>query len=463
MRFRNAICLGAFGFGMVLACGSGNAAYMAVTDARLASPEPENWLMTKGRYEGWSYSPLDQINTQNVKNLVPVWTFSTGVNSAHESPPIVNDGVMFVSTPNNQVIALDAATGDQLWRYKREIPEGFAAPHNTNRGVALYGDKVYVAGLDAVLVALDAKTGKVAWEAKVEDWHHGYYLTLAPLIAKGKVMVGVSGGEFGVRGFIQAFDTETGKPSWKTYSVPAAGEPGSDTWQKPDSWKTGGGSTWMGGNYDPKTDLVYWGIGNPGPWMGDERPGDNLYTSSTLALDVATGQIKGYFQYDQNDSWDWDEMNPPLLMDFQKDGKSAPGLLMSARNGYLYWLDRKPSGEISYINSTAYVKNDVFKAIDRETGRPEVDETKKPGVAKRATFCPSLWGGKDWPFDAYNPKTGLLYIPSNDNHCMTWEGKPTKYVPGQWWTSIAVPDIGLTVDKNAAFYGELQVRRAPGL
>ena len=192
--------------------------YTPVTDARLANPEPSNWLMTRGNYQGWSYSPLDRINAGNVKNLVPVWSFSTGVDSGHESPPIVNNGVMFVSTPYSQVIALDAATGDLLWRYKRRLPEGFTALHNTSRGVALYGNKVFLPALDATLVALDAKTGKVVWEAKVEDWKQGYYMTMAPLVVKGKVMVGVAGGEFGVRGFVQAFDAETGKPAWKTYT-----------------------------------------------------------------------------------------------------------------------------------------------------------------------------------------------------------------------------------------------------
>ena len=275
--------------------------YTPVTDARLANPEPQNWLMTRGNYQGWSYSPLNQINTSNVKNLVPVWSVSTGVDSGHEAPPIVNNGVMFVATPYSQVMALDAATGEFLWRYKRKLPAGFAALHNTSRGVALYGDKVFLPSLDAVLVALDAKTGKVAWEAKVADWKDGYYMTMAPLIVKGKVLVGVSGGEFGIRGFVEAFDAETGKSVWKSYTIPAPGEPGSETWEKPDTWKTGGGAAWMTGNYDPATNTVYWGVGNASPWFGDQRPGDNLYTASTVALDGDTGKIKGHFQYQQNE------------------------------------------------------------------------------------------------------------------------------------------------------------------
>jgi alcohol dehydrogenase (cytochrome c) len=430
--------------------------YSPVTDARLANPEPENWLMTRGNYKGWSYSSLDQINTGNVRNLVPVWTVSTDVDSGHEAPPIVNNGVMFVSTPYSQVIALNAATGDLLWRYKRPLPEGFSALHNTSRGVALYGDKVYSAGLDAVLVALDAQTGKVAWQTPVADWKDGYYMTMAPLVEHGKVLVGVSGGEFGIRGFVAAFDAETGKPVWKAYTIPAPGEPGSDTWQKPDTWKTGGGAAWMTGNYDPDTNTVYWGVGNGSPWFGDQRPGDNLYTASTLALDGDTGKIKGHFQYHQNESWDWDAMNAPMLVDFQRDGTTTKGLLTPQRNGYLYWLGRGADGSISFINAEAYVPQNVFTSIDPNTGRPTVDLAHKPATGKAAQFCPGLWGGKDWPFEAYNPKTGMVYIPSNENHCNTLEGKVEQRVPGQWWTGVAVPDLNFTVDKKASFYGEIQ-------
>src|SRR5947209_5761238 len=445
----------------LLVAGAAGSAYSAseytpVTDARLINPEPANWLMTRGSYKGWSYSALDQINTSNVKTLVPVWSFSTGVDSGHESPPIVNNGIMFVTTPYSQVLALDAVTGDLIWRYKRKLPVGFSALHNASRGVALYGDKVYFPTLDAVLVALDAKTGKVAWEATVEDWETGYYMTAAPLIVKGKVLVGVAGGEFGVRGFVQAFDAETGKSVWKTYTVPAPGEPGSDTWQKPDTWKTGGASTWMTGNYDADANVVYWGTGNASPWFGDQRPGDNLYTSSTLALDGDTGKIKGHFQYHQNESWDWDAQNAPMLVDFQKDGTTTKGLLSPQRNGYLYWLKRNSDGTISYINSAAYVPQNVFKSIDPKTGRPDVDPAHKPGTGKAAQFCPGLWGGKDWPYEAYNPKTGMLYIPSNENHCNNLEGKVEERVPGQWWTGVAIPDFHFTVDTKAGFFGEIQ-------
>lgn len=447
--------LGALAMGILPALAIGAVEnYNPVTDARLTNPEPENWLMTRGNYQGWSYSPLEQINASNVKKLVPVWSYSTGKDSGHEAPPIVNDGVMFVTAPYNLVLALDAATGDLLWSYQRELPEDFSALHNTNRGVALHGDKVYLAGLDAVMVALDAKTGEVVWESPVEDYHTGYYMTLAPLIVNGKVMVGVSGGEFGVRGFVQAFDTETGESVWKTHTIPEPGQPGGDTWQG-DDWKRGGGSVWMTGNYDPETGLALWGVGNASPWFGDQRPGDNLYTSSTIALDPDTGEIKGHFQYHWNDSWDWDEMNAPMVIDYQKDGKDVKGLFKTSRNGYIYWLSRSEDG-IGFVDAKPFVKQNVFASLDPETGRPTYNEGRKPGTGKKADFCPSLWGGKDWPFEAYSPKTGMVYIPANDNHCGFLEGKVQEYIAGQWWTGVDIPDIGFTVDPSAGYYGDLQ-------
>src|SRR5215471_5016726 len=428
--------------------------YSPVTDQRLVKPEPENWLLIRGNYQGWGYSPLDQINTGNVKKLVPVWSFSTGVDSGHQSPPIVNNGVMFVTTPYNQVIALDAKTGDLIWRYRRELPEDFKPLHNTNRGIALYGDKVYLASLVCFIVALDAKTGKVAWQKPVESYKTGYYMTLAPLIAKGKVMVGVSGGEFGVRGFVQAFDAETGAPAWKTFTVPGPGQPGHETWSG-DTWQRGGASVWITGTYDPDLNLTYWGTGNASPWFGDQRPGDNLYTSSTVAIDPDTGALRNHFQYQWNESWDWDEPDAPIVLDYQTGGRSVKGLVHPARNGYLYLLERSKD-KIGFVSATPYVKQNVFNAVDSSTGRPSYNPERIPKTGKRADFCPSLWGGKDWPNAAYNPKTGRLYMPTNDNHCGFMEGKVQKYEAGKWWTGVDIPDIGFTVDKSATYFGQVQ-------
>ena len=265
-----------------------------MTPDRLKQPDDGDWLMVRRTYDGWGYSPLDQITPANVARLQPAWVFSTGVTNGHEAPPIVNNGVMFVATPGNQVIAIDAKTGGAAVALPpaaaRRRRSCFTGPAAASRCI---GDKVFFAAGEAVLVALDATTGKEVWTATVADNKQGYYMSLAPLVADGKVMVGASGGELGVRGFVAAYDVETGKQVWKTYTVPAPGEPGSETWPKGDQWKTGGGSVWVTGNYDPETNLAFWGTGNGGPWMGDQRPGDNLYTSSTVAIDVATGAHQG--------------------------------------------------------------------------------------------------------------------------------------------------------------------------
>jgi len=426
-----------------------------VTDERLKSPEPENWLMYRGNYASWGYSPLDQIRRENVSRLAPLWTFSTGVGEGHQSPPIVNDGLMYLTTPWHQVLALDARTGDLLWRYERDLPDDLKGLHPANRGVALYLDKVYVATLDAFVVALEAKTGDLVWEKPVEDYKLGYYLTLAPLVAKGNVMVGVSGGELGVRGFVQALDASTGETVWKTFTVPAPGEPGHETWTE-DAWPTGGAPVWITGSYDPALGLTYWGTGNAAPWIGDARPGDNLYSSSVIALDASTGALAAHHQYHWNDSWDWDEVAAPLLVDVERSGRSIPALVHPGRNGYLWLLERSGSN-IGFVDAWPFVHQDVFTKIDRATGRPEYDLSKKPSTGKIASFCPSLWGGKNWTPAAYNPETRLLYVPANDNLCMTWEGEKAKYVPGERFTGTAVRrNRGMFVREGATHVGELQ-------
>ncbi|MEZ5824949.1 MAG: hypothetical protein R3C97_09460 [Geminicoccaceae bacterium] len=236
-------------------------------------------------------------------------------------------------------------------------------------------------------------------------------------------MSGVSGGEFGIRGYAVGLNTETGEEVWKTYTVPAPGEPGSETWQG-DAWKTGGGSVWMQPNYDPDTGLLYIGTGNGGPWMPDTRPGDNLYTTSVIAVDITGGDIKGHFQYHWNDAWDWDEVSAPLLVDFDNGGEKVKGLVHAGRNGYLWRLERTPEGPINFVKADPYVRQNVFESVDPETGRPSYVEERTPGTDKPVTFCPSLWGGKDWPQEAYNPDTNLFYIPSHENLCTEMGGVP---------------------------------------
>ncbi len=431
------------------------AAYTPVTAQRLENPEANNWLMYRRTYDSQGYSPLNQINAGNVEKLVPLWTISTGMEEAHQAPPLVNDGMMFISTPRNQVLAIDARTGNIRWRYRRELPEDLFQLHPTNRGVALYGDRVYIATVDAFLVALDAKTGELLWEQQVEDYLNGYYMTLAPLVVDGKVMVGTSGGELGVRGFIQAFDADSGKSLWKTFTVPAPGEPGSETW-KGDTWKHGGVPVWMTGSYDPATKLSYWGTGNAGPWMADVRPGDNLYATSVIAVDVNTGAIKSHHQYHWNDAWDWDEVVAPILVDFKHDGRMVKGLIHEGRSGYLWMLERTDKG-IGYLDAKPFVKQNVFTSIDAKTGRPTYDPARIPHTGKRVEFCPSFWGGKDWPPSAYSPQTGYLYLPANENLCSALTGEPVKYVPGQLYMGVPIPKMEVFPTPEAKDHiGELQ-------
>ena len=511
--------------------------YSNVTQERLENPEPRNWLQYRGNYAGWGYSPLEQITTENVKGLQPVWTLSTGLIEGHQSPPIVNDGVMFITTPQAQVMAVDAKSGDVIWRYKRELPEDLTQLHPTNRGVGLWEDKVFVATVDCFLVALDAKTGEVVWEEPVDDYTTGYYLTLSPLVVDGKVMVGVSGGEFGIRGYVAAYDangadtqaaassggqsasggsqqtaaagstatprggsddsgaaatrisderagttsaiggkddsgaaavampTNTaamggdprgGKELWRTYTVPGPGEPGNESWPG-DTWERGGASVWIQGTYDPESGLAYWGTGNASPWMPDDRPGDNLYANSVIALDVETGEIKGHFQYHQNEAWDWDEVSAPVLVDLpNKNGEMVPGLVHAGRNGYLWELQRTEDGPIKFIDAQPFVRQNVFAKVDPETGRPTYDPERIPGIDKRAEFCPSLWGGKDWPPEGYSPDTGYLYVPANENLCGHLTGTRQEYIPGQWYAGVEISDIGMTVAPNTDHIGELQ-------
>jgi alcohol dehydrogenase (cytochrome c) len=428
--------------------------YSPVTQARLENPEPGNWMLYRRTYDGHGYSPLDQINTSNVKNLTPVWTFSTGVVEGHEAPPIVNNGVMFIATPFGQVIALNAKSGEEYWRYKRQLPDDLFQLHPTSRGVSLWQDKLHLATTDDHVVALDAKTGKVLWDTKVQDYKKGQYLTLMPLVVDGKVIVGGSGGEFGIRGYVVAYDANSGRELWRTFTIPSPGEPGHDTWTG-DDWKTGGGSAWMTGNYDKDTKTIYWGVGNAAPWPGDTHPGDNLYTASVLGLDPETGKIKAHFQYHQNDSWDWDEVEAPMLVDLERDGRSVKSLIHPGRNAIFWILERKPD-KISYVAGWPYVYTDVWKGIEPETGKPIVDPAHKPVVGKRVEFCPSLWGGKDWPSAAYSQKSGLVYVPANDNFCGGFSGEKVPLDPGKLWLGTKPEDIGLKVRPGADHYGELQ-------
>jgi len=460
MRARNALWFGAaFVVAPLVGVSGGTASagdiptYSTVTQQRLENPEVENWLLYRRTYDSHGFSPLHQITADNVRDLVPVWTFSTGVTEGHQAPPMVNNGVMFVTTPDAQVLALDAASGDLYWRFHAKLPEGLFQAHPTNRGVGFWGDNVYVTTTDSRLFALDAKTGKTVWEQPIGDWKIGQYSTLEPLVVNGKVMVGTSGGEFGVRGFIKAFDAASGKVLWTTYTVPGPGEPNHDTWHS-DAWKSGGGSVWITGGYSPKRNLAYWGVGNAAPWPGDLHPGDNLYTTSTIALNPDTGQVVGHFQYHPNDSWDWDEVRPPILVNLPYQGQTIDALVHPARDGYLWLLQQTDNG-IKFLSTKPFVYQNVFTSVDPETGRPSYDPAHTPVSGKLTQFCPSLWGGVDWLSSSYSDETKLLYVPANNGMCGEFKGVDKPLVKGQLWLGADIDTINLLTPR-LDHIGELQ-------
>jgi alcohol dehydrogenase (cytochrome c) len=405
---------------------------------RARSGEPQNWLTYYGAYDGQRYSLLDQITTENVKNLRPAWVFQAGViglvatpaSYSFEAAPIVVDGVMYVSGWDGYVWALDAATGQMLWTYKHAIPlDTPLCCGNVNRGVAVAGGKVFVATSNGYLVALDATSGQLVWQKPFADVRAGESATAAPLVVKSLVLVGSSGAEYGVRGHLDAFDLETGRHAWRRYTVPKPGEPGSETWQVQDSWATGGGSTWITGTYDPELDLVYWSTGNPGPdFDGSVRPGDNLYTCSVLAIDPDDGSIRWHYQWTPHDVWDYDGTNENIL--FDKDGSKL--LAHFDKNGYLFILDRT-NGKL--VRAVPYGRV-TWGSIDPVTGESTV---KQPPTAEGIEICPGPAGLKEWPHAAYNPRTGLLYTPVVEQ-CAVFKAAKTVFREGMpYWGGGAEP------------------------
>jgi alcohol dehydrogenase (cytochrome c) len=384
---------------------SGQVPYQRLVDA---ATTPGDWLTYNGGYFGHRHSTLNQITTSNVSGLVPSWIYQVQGNGQMETSAIVADGIMYVTEPPTTVTALDPKNGRPIWSYVRPMPAnlrliGFPA---TNRGVAILDDKVFVGSLDGALIALDAQTGAVRWEAKVADNGTGHSVTMAPLAVKDKVIVGISGGEAGIRGFVDAYDAKTGKLAWRTYTVPAKGEPGVETWAG-ESWKNGAGATWLTGSYDPALNLLYWGTGNPGPdWNGDVRKGDNLYTSSVLALDADTGKMKWYFQYTPHDVHDWDANQIQVLADLTVAGKPRKALITANRNAFYYVLDRV-TGE--FLHAAPYAKQTWARGID-PNGRPRVIEGTEPTPEGNLVY-PSLQGSTNWPSPSYSPQTGLFYVP----------------------------------------------------
>jgi alcohol dehydrogenase (cytochrome c) len=401
--------------------------YVPVTDARLAKAAGDNgWLMYRRDYTSSGYAPFDTINTGNVAKLKPVWDYTTGFDMGHEAPPIVNGDTLFITTPKNELLAFQASTGKLLWKYQHDLSKvglKTICCDVVNRGVALYGDNVYMATLDNRVVALDAKTGKTVWNEQLNAPDVGYAMTLAPLALKGKIIVGVSGGEYGARGFIEALDAHTGKEVWKRYTIPAPNEPGGDTWPK-GAYKTGGGAAWLTGSYDAATDTLFWGVGNPGPWLGTLRPGKNLYTDSVIAMDPATGTIKWHYQYTPHDTWDYDGTNETVLTDVTYRGVKHKALVSASRNGWFYAIDRI-SGKLIYATKfTTATSVAGFK-----NGQPYTDDSKRPALGKEVFTCPSFLGGKNWWPISVDPQTRLAYVPTLHS-CMTMKGTTVSYKAG---------------------------------
>ncbi|MCK1303636.1 MULTISPECIES: methanol/ethanol family PQQ-dependent dehydrogenase [unclassified Bradyrhizobium] len=385
------------------------------------------------------FSTLNQINKDSVKNLVPVWNYSFNDDRSEESQPLVYQGVIYV-TSHNATMAVDAKTGKQIWKSKVEYPAEtprIVCCGIINRGAALYDGKVFRTTLDANVIALDAKDGKELWRQKAADIKEGYSMTVAPLVADGIVITGISGAEFGTRGFIDGWDPATGKHLWRTHSIPSPDEPGGDTW-KGDTWKLGGGSTWITGSYDPELNTVYWGIGNPGPFNSAVRPGDNLYTCSVLAMDPKTGKIKWHYQFSPNNPFDYDSVAEMVLADMNVEGKPTKVLMDANRNGFFYVLDRT-NGKLLAANP--YVKVNWATEIDMKTGRPiETDVSKDAREGKKVTVYPSILGGKNWEPMSFNPQTGLAYA-----NTLAFGGRyktePATFKQGEWYLGMDLTDL----------------------
>jgi alcohol dehydrogenase (cytochrome c) len=425
-----------------------------------AESDPNAWAVAGHDYENTRYSTLKQINSENANKLQLAYSLSLASLRSNESSPIVIGNTLYVSTSwgPKYVYAIDAATGARKWTYEPDIPDDtlqYACCDVNSRGVSYADGKILVGRLDGKLTALDAATGKELWTSNVVDYKQGSVITSPPLVVRDRVITGFGGGEYGVRGSLQAFDLNTGKLLWQTYTVPAPGEPGSETW-KGDTGLHGGGAPWLVGSYDAKTDTVYWGTSNPGPWntavrsTGDANFGKltNLYTASTLAIDPNTGKIKWYIQGTPADAWDYDGVNELVLADLKINGANTPVLMKADRNGFFFVANRE-TGKV--LSAEKYIYANWAKKWDINTLRAEEDPDKRPGPGHPAKdVCPNLIGGKNWQPMSFNPQTGLVYIPTN-NVCMDWSVSDVAYKRGVFYLGAEFP----TKEGPGGFLGEL--------
>jgi alcohol dehydrogenase (cytochrome c) len=416
-----------------------------VTPQRLldSAKEPQNWLMYSGDYSGHRFSALEQINTSNASALVPKWAYQTMAGGKFETTPLVVDGILYATGQDDRAFALDAKTGRPIWQYQRALPADIRpCCGRVNRGLAILGDKVFFGTLDTHVVALDSKTGNVIWDATAFDYRKGYSITLAPLVIKNLVIVGVSGGEYGIRGFIDAYDVSTGERKWRFYTVPGPGEPGHETWEA-DSWKIGGAPAWITGSYDPATNTTFWTTGNPSPSnRGEGRSGDNLHSNSLLALDPDTGKLKWYFQFTRHDEHDWDATQVPVIID-----QGEKHLIAQAnRNGFFYVIDRS-TGKL--ISANPYAKVSWSTSKDAE-GRPAPLKEASP-TPEGNRVCPGAAGATNWMSPTYDPQTKLFYVTAREQ-CDIFSTAPQPYEEGHaYYGSAYFPN-----DDTAPFWGALR-------
>lgn len=399
----------------------------------VSKPVSGNWLSYNGDYTGRRYSSLREINVSNVSQLRAQWAFHVQNSDRLEVTPVVVDGIMFVTSAND-AYALDAQTGRTLWHYTRSITGGLIddASQHHNRGVGIWHSRIYMETDNAHLLCLDARSGHLLWDVAYTDGNPNYGATSAPLIVKDKVLVGTSGGDDGVRGFVAAYDAETGKEAWRFWTIPAPGEFGSSSWPG-ESWKLGGATTWMPGTYDPELNLIFWGSSNPAPdFDGGPRPGDDLYSDCLLALDADTGKLKWYFQFTPHDLFDYDAVETPILVDANFRGVPRKLVLEANRNGFIYVLDRT-NGE--FLSATRFAEKLNWATGVDEKGRPVLTETKPSEAGTR--ICPGMEGATNWNAPSFSPETSTLYFLALES-CDIYYLKAQKFTPGQTYYSTGV-------------------------
>ncbi len=400
-------------------------AYAQISYERIlqAEDEPESWLTYNGSYMSQRYSRLTQIDQENVGDLELRWLLQNQVFGAWQSSPIVADGVMYLTERPNSIMAVDPVTGRVFWKYVHTPADNaLVCCGANNRGVAVLDDRVFMGTLDARLVAVDRINGELLWDVEVGDVNLAYSVTMAPLAVKDKIIVGVGGGEFGIRGYVAAYYAETGELAWKTYTIPAPGEPGHETWEG-DDWQYGGAPVWITGSFDPEENLTYWGVGNPGPdWNAAQRPGDNLYSDSVIALDADTGELRWYFQFTPNDGYDYDAVQVPVLADMEWQGEQRKLMLWANRNGYFYVLDRT-DGE--YLLGNPFVRVNWSSGLD-ENGRP-IPTPQPEGMPT----WPGNQGGTNWYPPSWSPRTELFYFSAWEDYATIYEPEESEYVPGR--------------------------------